>query len=184
MPDLNWGSVPDWMVGTAAVLALFLAFAQIQVTNALSKRNYASQIWLEYLKIGLEHPELGEDWIAMRELKLKSLADLVAGESIESQRYLWFLTIVLDACDAILRNLSRPLWDKTIRAQITFHKGALGECWSQGACWSRFYGPRLNQLIMEELSRSSNVESERLRDRVISAAQSLKPKAKVVASNA
>lgn len=183
----NWGTVPDWIVAGAAIVAVIMACVQIQTANSLSKRNYASQVWLEYIKIGLEHPELGEDWIAMREHRISSLEELVAGESLASQRYLWFLTMVLDACDAILRNLSRPLWDRTIRAQITFHKGALERCWATGACWSKFYGPRLNRLISEELSRSSNPESERLRDQLNkdkSRKRPTRPRAKVIVSHA
>ena len=142
----------DWVVAAAAVAALLLAAAQLHANNQLNRESHARQTWLEYLKIGLEYPQLGGSQTAMRELRIKKVSDLADGVTVEAERYLWFLTITLDACESVITYLPRKSWEITVEHQIDFHKPVLQEVWASGDDpWKRYYTRHLDRLVTKVL---------------------------------
>ncbi len=86
---------------------------------------------MEYVRTGLERPELGETRIALKAFECESLEELVGGNTVDSQRYLWFLTVALDACENLYLHMLTDRWEITIRQNIAYHAPALLIIWPE-----------------------------------------------------
>lgn len=137
-------SLSDWIVAIATVSALLLAVWQIRTNGRLARQDTAIQMWMEYLRLGLDNPDLGETRIALRYLRIKSVDNLVAGDTLNSQRYLWFLTVLLDAGENLILHRFSPLWQTTIEQNVGYHRDALALIWPEEA---QHYTPQFGELV-------------------------------------
>jgi hypothetical protein len=144
--------VADWLVAIATVVALIVAVIQLRLNRQLSAENFAQSLWTEYLKLGLQNPELSQSWTAVKFLSdVNNYDDLAKGGTIGSERYLWFLTIMLDTCEAILNYLPQDTWPQTVEVQIRFHRPVLQRIWNHvspsGEAWARCYGAAFRGIV-------------------------------------
>lgn len=143
MNSADWA---NWTVALATVSALLLAAWQLRQNYRSSREVFAQQMWVEYLRLGLSNPELGETRIALKHLKIKDVHTLVAGDSISSQRYLWFLTVLLDACESLLCFSNQPRWVRTIRENLEYHREALAVMWEEERA---FYTSKFDAVVRD-----------------------------------
>jgi len=146
----SWLPYMDLAVALGTVLAVVTAVWQLRSNRRVACEEFARNLWLDYLKIGLENPHLGETRCALAEYPGITPADLMEGDSLPSQRYLWFVTIVLDTCENIIRYLPRKDWDPTIVEQIRYHRPALEVAWRRDL--RRFYSRELNEYVERALA--------------------------------
>lgn len=146
-------SVAEWGVALGTIIAIVIAVAQLRANNKLASENFARQMWTDYLKCGFQHPEFGEVRFALKHFGLADAKSLVSDLTLPSQQYLWFLTVVLDACENIAIHLPLKTWEQTLLAQLRFHKDALAEIWAIGDDpWQQYYTPTLDKLVQRVLS--------------------------------
>jgi hypothetical protein len=144
---ISTATLLDAVVAFGTLAAIAIAVFQLRANRIAASEAFARQMWTDYLKLGLENPDLGETRIARRELKL-GLEQLVSGDSRDAQRYLWFLTVVLDACENIDAHLQTETWTRTVREQLRFHKEALRQLWrGPNDNWHQFYSARLGTIV-------------------------------------
>jgi len=148
-------AIASIIIALTAIAALGVGWLQLRANEQLSRENYAIGTWSQYLKVGFENPAFCSERLAMREYSLKTVGELVSGESLASEKYLWFLTIVLDTCEAVLTYLPREDWERTIVNQLKFHRSALAQVWDhESEPWRHFYGPRLNAIVTRVLDNA------------------------------
>lgn len=141
----------EWVVAVSAVVALGLTAWQLKENARLASENFARQAWAEYLRLGLQNPELGECRAAIKFLKIGSIEDLVSGESIPSQRYLWFLAVLLEAAESLLASFPVDQWRLTVEENLGYHAEALAEIWgAEGPTYSN----QLNNLVKKVIETS------------------------------
>jgi hypothetical protein len=148
--------IADWIVAGATLAALLVAAWQLRANSRLAGQNFARQMWSDYLRQGLENPDLGETRIALKQLRIRTAKALVSGDTVGSQRYLWFLTVALDACENALRYLSVRDWMPTIEEQVRFHRPALLEMWHYER---RLYSNALDQIVTRILTEPETAQS-------------------------
>ena len=102
-------------VTTAVVGVAALVFAVIQLRKNQNnhKESLAKGIYKEYLKMAVEHPHLAYP-------KNRSIEEMK--KSNEFDRYAWFVSYALFACDEVLGlSAEREQWRVVIMEQIRFH---------------------------------------------------------------
>lgn len=149
---LSTASSAEWLVAAGTVGALFLAVWQIRQNGKLARQENAIQMWMEYVRLGLANPELGEDHIAIKYLKVRTAEHLVSGETLASQRYLWFLTVMLDACEHLFLHVRSERWIITIEQNVGYHCKTLALVWPDEA---RHYSKNFGELVMRVLERQA-----------------------------
>jgi hypothetical protein len=145
----TWKQYFDASVAVGTVLAVAVAIWQLRSNRRVACEDFARQLWLDYLKIGLENPELGETRCVLAAYPDLTPKDLVTGNHIGSQRYLWFLTVLLDTCENVLRYLQRSDWERGVVEQLRFHRPALKEMWPDE---QEFYSDRLARMVQKALA--------------------------------
>ena len=144
----GWTLDLDAIVAAATLLAVGVAIWQLRSSRRVACEDFARQLWLDYLKTGLDHPEFGETRCALAAFPGMTPKDLIDGNHECSQRYLWFLTVLLDTCENVLRYLPRRDWEPTLIEQLRFHRPALKEFWDEEC---RFYSGALDKLVRKAL---------------------------------
>ena len=147
----SWNSIADWIVALGTIGAVLMAVWQLRVNSRLADQNAATQMWLEYIRIGLQNPELGEGHIALKYLRVSNYEALVEGNTLKSQRYLWFLTLLLDTCETIILHKFTDRWKLTIETNLRYHKESLALFWpTEAVYYSREFGVLVEKVIAEE----------------------------------
>lgn len=143
-------SISEWVVAIATVGALLIAIWQIRENGKLARQDTAIQTWMEYVRLGLANPDLGETRIALKYLRIRSAEKLVSGDTIGSQRYLWFLTVMLDACQNLILHRFTKLWNTTIEENIRYHREALAILWpDESKHYSKTFGVLVARVLNE-----------------------------------
>ncbi len=137
-------NIAEWIVALATVGGLIMVAWQIRESRKLAQQAAAIQSWSEYLRLGLDNPELGETWIALKSLRISSAVKLVSGETIRSQRYLWFLSIMLEAAENLIAAYPEGSWKLTVEENLRYHRPALKAFWQTEG---RFYSPELRKIV-------------------------------------
>jgi hypothetical protein len=148
--------IGGFATGIAAAFAggaLWYARNQIQSNSAVAREQDAQSVYSEYLKLCIEYPELSSATLAVKTLPSKTFAGLAKQLTTESERYLWFVSYMLSACEKIILTCPDDIeWDSTVRAQISYHKSSLGEAWSE---IRTHYHKSLRDIVEDELSDGS-----------------------------
>lgn len=147
MPD--WTAISDVVIALCTIAAVLIAAWQLRENRKVASESFARQCWIDYLKIGLDYPELGETRVALSNYIGSTPKSLSEGNTKYSQRYLWFLTIVLDACENVIRYLPKKDWEVTLIEQVRYHRPVLNIIWDSE--WSRFYSAELDRIVRTAL---------------------------------
>ncbi len=127
------------IAGVAAIIAWNAYRAEI--ASALDVR--ARDTYQDYLKFCVSHPELSST--QSFEKYIKSNFSNVNKDSIEVERYYWFISVMLNACEQIILFVpDDPSWQDVIEAQISYHLPAIAYNWND---WSGHYSDEMVELI-------------------------------------
>ena len=110
---------------------------------------------MRYLELGLQNPDLSDTALAMKQLRISSVEKLVGGGTIASERYLWFLDIMMEACESLINYFPTRLWEDTIKSNLRLHLPAIRLKWPDER---KFYSDNLALIVDEVISerRSAN----------------------------
>lgn len=142
-------SLADWIVTVATVGAILIAAWELRASSRNAGQTHAREAWMQYLSLGLQNPELGATNFTIDHFKMKSVNELIEGNSIESERYLWFLDIMMEACESLINYFPTDIWKNTIKFNIRLHKGAIEALWTNER---NFYSAELGKIIEEVLA--------------------------------
>jgi hypothetical protein len=154
MESGNWA---EWATAGVAVGALGFAWWQINEakgsradSTTLAHDEATLQVWNDYLRLCFQHPEYSSAEMVKRILPGKTLEGILKQLSCESERYLWFLSIMMNSCEQVLlRQPSEITWRRALKAQIGYHSEVIEVLWDSG--WSDHYGSEMNTLVREAL---------------------------------
>ena len=127
-------------LATVAAAIIALLATGIAVWALLSGRNSqreatAKDIYRDYLKLAFEHPEIA---VARR------------ADSVQEEKYQWFVAFLLTSCDEIVRILPRDkTWRKGIRIDLKPHLAYLkSDAFKDDGGWD-LYSPKLKMIATE-----------------------------------
>ncbi|KQS76425.1 hypothetical protein [Rhizobium sp. Leaf383] len=153
MPEFNdfLGSLGAVLSGVAAVLALLYAARQVKASRKMAQEANALQSHREYLSLCLVHPELSSSILfAKAHGDLRSFDHIEEEHSRESERYLWFLTILLNNCEQVLRSTpGSKAWRTVLKEQIRYHHPVIHKVWPK---WEKGYTDAVAGLVREALA--------------------------------
>lgn len=149
------GSLTDWVVAIATVIALVFAAWQLRANAKSAGQSHAREAWMLYLQLGLQNPDLSTVKFAMKSLKMGSVHELISGGVIGSERYLWFLSVMLEACESLIEYFPSDHWIETIKFNLSLHQEAIRLLWQREAC---FYSEALCDIVQEFLTETQKVE--------------------------
>jgi hypothetical protein len=110
--------------------ALLLAKRQIDANHRISSEQDAQATYSDYLKLCFENPELACSDLAIKTLPTKSFEGLGSITTKESERYIWFLSMMLSANEKIYFSCPNDAaWLRCIKSQIGYHWESLKEVW-------------------------------------------------------
>ena len=103
-------------IGAAvAVAAATLVLIQVRAARLIQREAVALQLYNDYLKLCFAEPAFaGGQW------KLNSSSKL--SEDFLYQKYEWFVSLMLNACESILLYAAKAdEWTATIKTQLNYH---------------------------------------------------------------
>lgn len=148
------GVIGGFATGIAAAFAggaLWYARTQIKSNRQVALEQEAQSVYSEYLRLCIEYPEFSSATLAKKKLKIDSFADISNLLTEDSERYLWFVSYMLSACEKIRLTCPDDCdWEATIRSQISYHGSTLLEIWKD---MEKHYSPELRSLVEDELPK-------------------------------
>ena len=158
----------DWSdVGDAATAATFVvAFAsavfavgQVRGQARVAREIRATEAWDNYLRLCVDQPELSSVSAFQNEYRRSPNLDY-RQNSKEDEKYLWFLSVLLNASEQVL--LSAPNWRRwrdAIADQLSYHAAVLDVVWSgsaeSGQGWMHHYSERMRSIVRDVLAELS-----------------------------
>jgi hypothetical protein len=125
--------VGGFATGVAAAfggIALWIARNQIKSAGDVAREQDAYRVYTEYLKLCIEYPHLSSSEMAKKYLNISSFVDIDKALTTESEKYLWFISYMMTACEKIYDALpNRSDWKSAVKAQIAYHSDALKHMW-------------------------------------------------------
>lgn len=112
---------------TALIAGIALGFTWAQIVGARGdqRRSFAHDLYRDYLSLAFENPKLANPILANFDYEKRT----IDGCQKDFERYEWFVSVMLDACQEILASdekaASRSIgyeWYITIETQLRYHK--------------------------------------------------------------
>ncbi len=149
MPD-----VTDWMQASAAVVGAGIAvaaawYARKQIEGGLktSRESVAMEAYRSYLSLCIEYPQMSSSDMYLKLTNRKNFVGIMEELSEASERYLWFVSNLLDTGEQIVEHVDgREQWRALILQQVKYHAPALVEAWPD---WKYAYGDIMCGIVVE-----------------------------------
>jgi hypothetical protein len=141
------GGFATAIAAAIALAAVILAFCQISINRRQAHETLAMEAYRALLQMCFEHPQYSSAELYAKDVKLcRNVQEINLGEeSVESERYLWFLSILLNTCEEILESVAPdPAWEAVIGVQLSYHEYSLQILWPE---WYKYYGDELQQRV-------------------------------------
>jgi len=107
----------------------------------------ANETYNDYLRLCIQYPELSSYDVAKKRFKFSSPSYVRAACTIDTERYLWFVSYLLNACERIiLDSKDGSDWHDVIWDQLDYHKPILTEMRN---VWASHYYPALRRIICD-----------------------------------
>jgi hypothetical protein len=147
----GWGIVV--ISAAALVVSIFAVFFAAKRQAGIAQTQSAVSIYHDYLRMCVEYPMFASYEAAKRIDGFPSLSNLEDAVTPDSERYLWFVSFMLSACDNIIYSDDYDAndWERAILAQIEYHEAPLARLWPEH--WEHEYSPRLRKLISEKMPK-------------------------------
>lgn len=145
--------------GFAAGIAAGVAIptvGQFWANARLARETVAVTTYSDYLHVAFENPEYSSGRLAAPTIGLVPKDKLLwwqectpeerrkIWENIEdhctdqTEKYLWYLSIVLSSCEKIIQHVPKSnAWTETVKAQLRYHWYALEDVWEDN--WRKHY---------------------------------------------
>ncbi len=150
---VDWTATASLISAAATALAVIVAVigAWIALHQISASREAAAlSAWNDYLRLCFENPQYACADQAGKTVP-NGLNHLEDNPSIEAEKYLWFLSIVLNSCEQVLlgmRNVSD--WRGTLVDQVWYHAAAIHQLWDE---WKEGYSPKLKDIVADGLKK-------------------------------
>lgn len=102
--------------GIAAV-ALVIAAYQIRVTRLETRRTTAHQIYKDYLRLAMDHPEFSLASFPMESPRLQEILK----DDLKYEQYEFYVAQLLFAVEGILETCADAEWEATLTDQLSYH---------------------------------------------------------------
>lgn len=148
--------VGGWATFVAALIAfaaLLAAAIQVRLAQKISRESGALQAYREYLRLCFDHPDFSSFnmFRAKHPDSERFLGTNVLDE--QSERYQWFLSILLNTVEEIVLNVSsKNEWRTALVTQLSYHGGALEVIWP---ALKGHYDQRLNNLVADGIAKAA-----------------------------
>jgi hypothetical protein len=147
--------VGEVFTGIAAVSALGLGVWQVNRSERAASEASAYRTYDEYTRLCMENPELASFDVAKKYLGFKSAKELWDAQTKESERYLWFVVLMLQAFERIMKDApDAGDWEKPLIEQIQYHQPTFRAYWVTK--WRDEYHPKLVALVDRALEMSAD----------------------------
>lgn len=145
----QWATiVGGFGTGVAVVVAMAaIVPAVMQISNGrrLTHEANALHAHREFLTLCFDNPEFSSTELFKKAFPNIVLAQIGSALVPASEKYLWFLSIMLNTCEQILNSVSSEgPWSKVVEAQISYHAEALKYVWPE---WRSHYGIEIQDLV-------------------------------------
>lgn len=139
----------EWLVALLTLAALCIAVWELRANAKIAGQTHAREAWLRYLELGIQYPQFGSTRIAKKNLNISAIEDLYLLETDETERYLWFVDILLESCESLVNYFPEYEWQKTISYNISLHREAIEYNWNTE---KDFYSKKLREKVETILS--------------------------------
>ena len=130
----------------ALIVSIGAAFFAARRGAATARTQSALAIYHDYLRLCVEHPTMASFEATASLPNFPSLDKLEDARTPDSERYLWFVSFMLSACENIrFSDEYDREWERAITDQLTYHEGPLRVLWVDN--WEHHYSPQLNALV-------------------------------------
>lgn len=138
-----------------AGFALWFARRQIHSSEKISREASALEAYREYLRLCFDFPEYSSSELALETIGRKSFIQITAKVTRESEKYLWFVGILLNSAEQILHHATgQEAWRSVLKSQLSYHTPVLKVIWPD----FRFgYSRRMQRLVDEVLANARKV---------------------------
>jgi hypothetical protein len=144
------GNIATAFAACFAILGLLFAWVQISSNARLAREMDARRTYDEYLKLCVDMPEYSCSGLAREQIGIGSFVGILDVVSVKSEKYLWFVSIMLNACEKILFNApNSKAWRATIEDQIDYHLPLFDCAWDR---MRHHYDPPLCKIVDSKLS--------------------------------
>lgn len=145
----GWATLAAAVIAFAALLA---AAIQVRLGQKMSREAGALQAYREYLRLCFDHPDFSS--FNMFCVRHANSVQFLGTDDLDeqSERYQWFLSILLNTVEEIVLNVSsKNEWRTALLTQLSYHRGALERIWPglQG-----HYDQRLAGLVEQSIKMS------------------------------
>lgn len=153
----RWGNISQITAATVAILALAGAAYQVSEIRANSRETNARQIFRNYLELAFNNPKYSKpNYDALKK----------AGGD-EYERYSWFVTNLLYACEEIGASFPKDeAWRSSCKDSLSSHARYLCDTSEQDDLSA--YNLWLQNLVKEVMAKSRNDSSPECRDMKVS----------------
>jgi hypothetical protein len=136
----------DLIVAVATVIAVLIAVWELRANAKTSGQTHAREAWMRYLDMGFNNPQFGSTQMAIKHLKIKDITDLWDAGTLDTERYWWFLDIMMEAAESLVNYFPEKSWQDTIKYNISLHEEAVRFLWQAE---KGYYSDNLNDLVDE-----------------------------------
>ena len=149
------GAVGVAIVGARVALQQIGASKAVAASADLAAREAAAlAAWNLYLRLCFENPAYASADQA-RKVIPNGLKGLRENPSLEAEKYLWFLSIVLNSCEQVLLGMPKANeWRSSLVDQIWYHAEAIQQFWVGG--WEKEYSPKMRAIVVEGLKKDGD----------------------------
>jgi hypothetical protein len=152
LQDVSVGDLATWLT---VVVAVWYGGKQIKWSREDAREATAIQTWMDYYLHCLAYPQYGcPETLTLDFTKLDKLGS--AKEIRESDKYQWFVSFMLLACDLVIRlpkGKGGPNWEQFVRSNVGYHSDYLKSRYFKEN-YELTLSPELNRKIKEVLRES------------------------------
>ena len=112
-----WWDIPTWLTLIAALFALRYGIKQVQSSREDSHEATAKEIWKDYHLHGIQYSELANPDFSKLDYKKQEYD----GDRVKFYDYQWFVSLMLLACDEVLRLRGGSDWERIVKNNIRYH---------------------------------------------------------------
>jgi len=146
-----------------AIATIIIGVWQVRRTILVARETNALETYNDYLKLCVERPELSSHTLAVRTLPGETVKGILRQLTVETERYLWFVSVMLNACEKIvlsarLTEQKDPAWTAVVLSQLSYHRSTLREVWPE---WRRHYSDELRGFVERMLAEEEAKEASR-----------------------
>ena len=111
------------------------------------------QAFRDQIKLCFQEPQFSSTEMFQKAHPSIDLARLEESLTPETERYLWFLTMLLSTCEEIATFVSaRGKWRKILVLHIGFHAPAFRVLWPN---WRKFYTASVRAIVEEAIDKTA-----------------------------